>query len=69
MHLISTRRQSVAIGGEHVQFAEGESIHTENSYKFNVRGFHALAARAGLRARQVWADRRRWFSVHFLTAV
>jgi dimethylhistidine N-methyltransferase len=69
MHLISVRRQSVRIAGEKVDFADGESIHTENSYKFSVSGFQSLAGRAGLRAREVWTDPRRWFSVHFLTAM
>jgi uncharacterized SAM-dependent methyltransferase len=69
MHLISSRRQSVELAGERIDFAEGESIHTECSYKFTVAGLRALAARAALKARQVWTDSRGWFSVHYLTAV
>jgi L-histidine Nalpha-methyltransferase len=67
MHLISHRRQVVQMAGERIDFAEGEGIHTENSYKYTVRGFQDLAAGAGLRARQVWTDDRRWFSVQYLT--
>jgi dimethylhistidine N-methyltransferase len=68
MHLISRRRHTVRIGGECIAFDEGEAILTECSYKYTVRGFQALAASAGLRARQVWTDKRRWFSVQYLTA-
>jgi dimethylhistidine N-methyltransferase len=67
MHLISSRRQTVRVAGESITFAEGESILTECSYKFTVRGFQALAAAAGWRARRVWTDPKRWFSVQYLT--
>jgi L-histidine Nalpha-methyltransferase len=67
MHLISRRRQAVRVAGERVEFAEGEAIRTECSYKYTVRDFQALAAAAGLRARQVWTDAGRRFSVQYLT--
>ncbi len=67
MHLISRRRQVVKVAGERVEFAEGEAIRTECSYKYTVRGFQALAAEAGLRAQQVWTDAGRQFSVQYLT--
>jgi dimethylhistidine N-methyltransferase len=69
MHLISRRRQAVRVAGERFDFEEGETILTECSYKYTVRGFQALAAAAGLRARQVWTDSRRWFSVQYLTVM
>lgn len=69
MHLISLEKQTIRIAGENIDFAEGEGIHTENSHKFTVAGFQSLAERAGLRSREVWTDPKRWFSVHFLTAV
>ena len=68
MHLVSTRPQAVAIGPHRFSFARGESIHTENSYKYSIEEFQALAARAGFRAARVWTDRRAWFSVHGLVA-
>jgi L-histidine N-alpha-methyltransferase len=67
MHLISRRRQAVRLAGARIAFEEGESILTECSYKYTVRGFQAVAASAGLRARQVWTDADRWFSVQYLT--
>jgi dimethylhistidine N-methyltransferase len=67
MHLVSRRRQTVRVGRERIAFEEGEGILTECSYKYTVRGFQALAAESGLRARQVWTDSRQWFSVQYLT--
>jgi dimethylhistidine N-methyltransferase len=72
MHLISTRAQQVSISGKSFAFAEGESIHTESSYKYSIEGFHALARRAGFEPEQVWtdadagSDRAPLFSVHCL---
>src|SRR5581483_6465883 len=66
MHLVSRRQQVVTVGDVRIPFVEGEAIRTECSYKYTVRGFQALAARAGLRARQTWTDAARWFSVQYL---
>ena len=66
MHLVSRRAQSVCVAGEHFAFEEGESIHTENSYKYSVAGFQALARRAGWSPRQVWVDGAQRFSLHWL---
>jgi L-histidine N-alpha-methyltransferase len=66
MHLVSLRRQTVRVAGQQVAFAEGETIHTENSYKHTEAGFRALAAAAGWRAAQMWTDPERRFSLHLL---
>jgi dimethylhistidine N-methyltransferase len=68
MHLISRVRQAVTLCGERFTLQEGESIHTENSYKFTVDGLRALAQRAGFRPGPVWTDADRLFSVHWLHA-
>ncbi len=68
MHLVSRRDQRVRLDGEDFALAEGESIHTENSHKFTVGGFQALAARAGFEPAAVWTDDARRFSVHWLRA-
>jgi dimethylhistidine N-methyltransferase len=68
MHLVARERQSVALCGERFDFEEGESLHTENSYKFTVDGLRALAIRAGFRPGPVWTDPDRLFSVHWLHA-
>jgi dimethylhistidine N-methyltransferase len=68
MHLVSRERQSIALGGECHEFDEGETLHTENSYKFTVDGLRQLAAHAGFRPGAVWTDADRLFSVHWLHA-
>lgn len=67
MHLVSKSAQSVRCNGSYIQLAEGETIHTENSYKYTVEGFADLAASAGLTLRQSWLDSQRLFSVHYLS--
>jgi uncharacterized SAM-dependent methyltransferase len=66
MHLVSLRRQCVRVTGQSFDFDEGDSIHTENSYKYTVDGFRALARRAGFEATKVWTDAERLFSLHWL---
>jgi len=48
-------------------FEEGESIHTENSYKYSIEEFHALAQQAGYAPESIWTDNQSLFSVHYLT--
>ncbi|MGF6525675.1 L-histidine N(alpha)-methyltransferase [Variovorax sp. PvP013] len=68
MHLVSRRRQTVTLDGERFEFAEGETLHTENSHKFTVDDLRALAVKAGFTPRAVWTDADRLFSVHWLQA-
>ena len=65
MHLVSLDDQSVNIPGAGltVRFAQGESIHTENSHKYTVEGLQALAWRAGFAEEAAWTDRRGLFRV------
>jgi hypothetical protein len=44
----------------------GESIHTENSYKYTLESFGALARGSTWTAVSTWADAGRNFSVHAL---
>jgi dimethylhistidine N-methyltransferase len=58
MHLESLRDQAVTIGGRVFNFREGETIHTENSHKFTIEGFAALADMTGWSVVENWeADR------------
>ena len=66
MHLVSRRDQQVRLCGHVFEFAEGDTLHTENSHKFSVAGFRALAEQAGYTPRAVWVDPQRLFSVHWL---
>ncbi|MBI3229541.1 MAG: L-histidine N(alpha)-methyltransferase [Burkholderiales bacterium] len=54
-------------GGRH--FAAGETIHTENSYKYTVGDFSALLRDAGFAPQQVWQDKDRWFALFYARAV
>jgi dimethylhistidine N-methyltransferase len=66
MHLAAKGAQSIGLGGHMFTFADGETIHTENSCKYDIAGFQALAARAGFEAMQSWTDADDLFSIHFL---
>ena len=68
MHLDSQVSQVLSLGDRTIRFREGESIHTENSYKYSVPGFQKLARRSGFVSQRVWTDNTRLFSVHYLTA-
>ena len=67
MHLVSRRAQEIQVLGQRFHFEPGESIHTENSYKYTVEEFHSLARGAGLQPQRVWFDSARLFSVHYLS--
>ena len=68
MHLVSRTAQTVAIGRHRFAFEAGESIHTENSYKYSVAEFRALAKSAGFRGEKVWLDPKGRFALHGLVA-
>ncbi|MGY0195035.1 L-histidine N(alpha)-methyltransferase [Leptothrix sp. BB-4] len=67
MHLVSRRDQTVHVAGQRFDFAEGDSVHTENSCKYSVPGFQALAREAGWQPQHGWSDEAGLFSVHWLT--
>jgi len=66
MHLVSRRDQTVSVAGTAFSFSAGESIHTENSYKYAVEEFQDLAAQAGWYPADVWCDADSLFSIHYL---
>ena len=68
MHLVSLVRQTVNVGDHRFAFDAGESIHTENSYKYSIEGFRALARSAGFRGDKVWLDPKGRFALHGLVA-
>ncbi len=69
MHLVSRAAQTVTLRGERIGFARGDSLHTENSYKYTVEGFQQLARQAGWAPRAVWQDPQGLFSLHWLEPV
>ena len=66
MHLVSRTRQTVALGPNRFEFLAGESIHTENSYKYGIEAFLRLARAAGYAGMMAWTDPNALFSVHLL---
>ncbi len=65
MHLISLLPQIVRVNQTVFRFREGETIHTENSYKYSIEEFTALGRRAGLTLRKSWQDKENLFSVYY----
>jgi L-histidine N-alpha-methyltransferase len=65
MHLVSRAPQQACIDALDLQvnFAAGETIHTENSYKYQPGQAEALLAATGFRAEATWSDPRGWFAV------
>ncbi len=69
MHLVSRRDQRATVDGVSFDFAAGETIHTENSYKYGVEEFRSLSERAGFRSARTLIDPLNRFSIHCLEAV
>ena len=67
MHLRSRVEQRVRVDDRTFRFMAGETLHTENSYKYSIERFTALAQQAGFKPQAVWQDSRELFSVHCLT--
>jgi len=66
MHLVSKKRQKVSMAGRGVEFRAGETIHTENSYKYTLEYLTALARGSGWTAVAAWTDAGANFSIHAL---
>lgn len=69
MLLECTKDHCVHINGNAYQFKSGETIHTENSYKYSIAEFHGLSAEAGFAPVRVWTDQADLFSIHYLSAI
>jgi uncharacterized SAM-dependent methyltransferase len=57
------KRQRVKVAGECFEFRAGETIHTENSYKYSVESLGALARGVGWMPAGAWTDKRKYFSI------
>jgi len=67
MHLVSHRDHIVRVADKSISMAEGETLHTENSYKYTPSSFEALANRSGFTLQKTWSDERQYFALHYLT--
>ncbi len=65
MHLKANRDRQIRINGhqESLHIKKGETIHTENSYKFQQQDIEHIGSRAGLKALSVFTDEHKWFSL------
>jgi dimethylhistidine N-methyltransferase len=68
MHLVSLVRQRVRACGKSFDFRRGETIHTENSYKYTIESFRSRALGAGWTSAATFVDEQNHFSVHVLRA-
>jgi uncharacterized SAM-dependent methyltransferase len=64
MHLESLQEQNVWIEQleKNFHFVEGETIHTENSYKFSSQAISSLLQESGFLLEKSWTDSQHWFS-------
>ena len=66
MHLVSLSDQKVEVGEREILFKEGESVHTENSYKYGAEEFaDLLSDHYTLENR--WTDSRNWFNIFYFS--
>jgi uncharacterized SAM-dependent methyltransferase len=65
MHLESMQEQVVSIEDAelNLHFMRGETIHTENSYKFTDQDIRNLLTDVGFEIRGAWKDSRGWYTV------
>ena len=66
MHLISKIDHTVKLLGQNIEFLKGESIHTENSYKYSLKEFEILANESGFSSYKVMKDEKDLFSIFIL---
>ncbi|MBM3356684.1 MAG: L-histidine N(alpha)-methyltransferase [Betaproteobacteria bacterium] len=67
MHLSCVRGQRVDIAGNRFDFRAGDTVHTENSYKYTVAEFQEVGRSAGFVPLECWTDPDLLFSVHYMT--
>ena len=69
MHLVSERDQSVEVSGQTFNFKHGETVHTENSRKFEIDVLQKLIAKCGWEMADNWLDKDCLFSVLLFKAI
>lgn len=65
MHLVSKIAQEVHMNGEVIHFEKGETIHTENSYKYSPAEFESLV-NEWFEVKKIWTDKDDLFSMQYL---
>ena len=68
MHIVAQEAVTFSVGGERASMARGETIHTENSRKYDVAGLSEIVEAAGWTMETVWTDEKRLFALIGLSA-
>jgi uncharacterized SAM-dependent methyltransferase len=68
MHLVSACEQTVTIDVQEFYFFENESIHTENSHKYDIKELLKLVQSSGFSTKQIWTDKKVFFAMMLLEA-
>ncbi len=68
MHVEARHALAVRWPNGERQFAQGERIHTESSYKYTPDSFAGLLREAGFSQTRCWQDEQKWFSVFYAAA-
>lgn len=69
MYLVSLKDQRVEIAGRRFEFAEGETIHTENSHKYTLSGLRELLSETGFEPVQYWTDNKQHYALYYAEAL
>jgi len=69
MHMVSLAKQTVRVHDQYFTFLNGETIHSENSYKYGIEEFKTLAEKSGWLQEALWTDTESRFAVYLLKAV
>ena len=66
MHLKSKKDHNVLVSDLEIEFKKGETIHTENSYKYSEDKFISVCNSADLVCNRIFKDVKNWFGVFLL---
>jgi uncharacterized SAM-dependent methyltransferase len=67
-HLVARSPATYRVGEERIDFAAGESIHTDTSFKYDADTFADLARQAGWEPMRRWHDPGGMMCLHLLRA-
>lgn len=65
MYLVSKEDYKFYIDDQLISFKKGEKIHTENSYKYSIEEFKALAEKIGYKLVKYWTDSKNYFTIYY----
>ena len=66
MHLVSKKSQVVDVLDTQIHLKEGETIHTENSYKYSIDRFKNLVESSNFKIIKIFKDKKSFFGVFLL---